>query len=264
MILGTTRLYAIIGDPIEHVRTPMAFNAHFEAHGIDAVCLPIHVGRDDLDRGWAGLNAIRNLDGFIVTSPHKAGALRLADAAAGDAALAGAVNTVRREPDGRYTGTLLDGLGFVAGLRRHGHEPAGRSVYISGAGGAGNAVAFALARAGAAAITVHNRTRSKAGDLAARLASAWPDCRVALGTADPSGHDMAVNATSLGLQPGDALSFDLDAASPGTLVAEVVMKPDTTALLERAAARGHPVHRGIHMLEGQLSEMMAFFGLPRP
>jgi len=72
MITGTTRLYAIIGDPIAHVRTPMAFNDYFLARNIDAVCLPVHIGRDDLPKGWAGLKSIANLDGFIVTAPHKA------------------------------------------------------------------------------------------------------------------------------------------------------------------------------------------------
>ena len=79
MITGTTRLYAIIGDPITHVRTPMAFNDYFLTRNIDAVCLPIHIGRDDLPSGWAGLKSIANLDGFIVTAPHKAESARLCD-----------------------------------------------------------------------------------------------------------------------------------------------------------------------------------------
>jgi shikimate dehydrogenase len=84
VITGTTRLFAIIGDPIGHVRTPMAFNDYFAAREIDAVCLPIHIGRDDLPRGWAGLKSILNLDGFIVTAPHKAESASLCDALEGD------------------------------------------------------------------------------------------------------------------------------------------------------------------------------------
>ena len=79
MITGTTRLYAIIGDPIAHVRTPMAFNDYFLERNIDAVCLPVHIGRDDLPKGWAGLKSIANLDGFIVTAPHKQESARLCD-----------------------------------------------------------------------------------------------------------------------------------------------------------------------------------------
>jgi shikimate dehydrogenase len=55
----------------------MAFNDYFLARNVDAVCLPIHIGRDDLPHGWAGLKSIANLDGFIVTAPHEAESARL-------------------------------------------------------------------------------------------------------------------------------------------------------------------------------------------
>ncbi|GAC1327619.1 MAG: shikimate 5-dehydrogenase [Beijerinckiaceae bacterium] len=261
MITGSTRLYAIIGDPIAHVRTPMSFNAYFAEHRIDAVCLPFHIGRDDLARGWQGLSALLNLDGFIVTAPHKQEAARLCNALVDHGRHVGVVNTVRREPDGTYCGTLLDGRGFVAGLRSKGHDPAGARIYIAGAGGAGNALAFALAASGASAISIHNRTRSKAADLVERIRRAYPQIDVSLGTADASGHDIAVNATSLGLEPNDPFSFDLATVSPQALVAEVIMIPKMTPLLRAAEARGHPIHHGTLMLDGQLNEMMEFFGL---
>jgi shikimate dehydrogenase len=261
MITGTTRLYAIVGDPITHVRTPMAFNDYFAKRDIDAVCLAIHIARDDLPRGWAGLKSILNLDGFIVTAPHKAEAAQLCDALEDDSVHTGVVNTVRREADGRFVGTLLDGRGFVRGLQNQGHKVEGRRFYIGGAGGAGTALSFALAASGAAAITIHNRTRSKAEDLVRNVKTAFPGCDVRLGTSDASGHDVAVNATSLGLKPDDGHSFDLDSVDRNALVAEVVMKPDMTPLLIAAKARGNSIHFGIHMLNGQLELMMQFFGL---
>lgn len=261
MITGTTRLYAIIGDPIAHVRTPMAFNDWFAARNIDAVCLPIHIGRDDLPRGWAGLKSMVNLDGFIVTAPHKAEAKQLCDAVGGDGVNTGVVNTVRRDKDGRFVGTLLDGRGFVRGLQNEGHTVEGRRFYLAGAGGAGTALAYALAGSGAAAITLHNRTRAKAEKLAAGVKAAFPACDVRLGSADAAGHDVAVNATSLGLEPNDGHSFDLGSVDRDALVAEVVMKPDMTPLLIAAKARGHRIHFGIHMLNSQLALMMEFLGL---
>lgn len=261
MITGTTRLYAIIGDPITHVRTPMSFNAYFAEHGIDAVCLPFHIARDDLARGWRALSALINLDGFIITAPHKQEAARLCDTLVDDGRYVGVVNTVRREPDGRYCGTLLDGRGFVAGLKSKGHDPAGGRIYIAGAGGAGTALAFALAASGASAITIHNRTRSKAADLVERVRRAYSAVDVNLGSSDASGHDIAVNATSLGLEPDDPLSFDLTTVPSHALVAEVVMMPKMTPLLRAAEARGHRIHYGTLMLEGQLNQMMDFFGL---
>jgi shikimate dehydrogenase len=261
MITGTTRLYAIVGDPITHVRTPMAFNEFFAKRDIDAVCLPVHIGRDDLLRGWSGLKSILNLSGFIVTAPHKAEAARLCDALEEDSVHARVVNTVRRESDGRFVGTLLDGRGFVRGLQNAGHRVEGRRFYIAGAGGAGTALSFALAASGAAGITVHNRTRSKAEELVLSVKKAFPDCDVRLGTSDASGHDVAVNATSLGLSPDDGHSFDLDSVDRSSLVAEVIMKPDMTPLLIAAKARDYSIHFGIHMLNGQLELMMRFLGL---
>lgn len=264
MITGPTRLYAIIGDPIAHVRTPMAFNEYFTARNIDAVCLPFHIGRDDLPRGWAGLKALVNLDGFVVTAPHKAEAATLCDVLEGDGIHTGVVNTVRREPDGCFAGTLLDGRGFVSGLTSHGHDIEGRRFYMAGAGGAGTALAYALAGSGAAAITIHNRTRSKAEALVAGVGKAFPDCEVRVGTADASGHPIVVNATSLGLKPDDGHSFDLATADPSALVAEVVMKPDMTPLLIAAEKRGYTIHFGIHMLDSQLELMMQFLGIGAP
>jgi shikimate dehydrogenase len=242
----------------------MAFNDYFAARGIDAVCVPIHIGRDDLPRGWTGLKSIVNMDGFIVTAPHKAESARLCDKVEGDGVHTGVVNTVRREADGTFSGTLLDGRGFVSGLQLQGHQVKGRRFYMAGAGGAGTALAYALGHAGAAAITIHNRTRSKAETLVAGVAKAYPDCEVRLGTAKASGHDVVVNATSLGLKADDGHSFDLASVDPTALVAEVVMKPDMTPLLIAAEKRGHHIHFGIHMLNSQLELMMQYLGVSAP
>ena len=264
MISGTTRLYAIIGDPVGHVRTPIVFNEYFKAHGIDAVCIAIHIRKNELERGWAGLKSISNLDGFIVTAPYKAECAALCDRLVDDGAYTKVVNTVRREADGTYTGTLLDGRGFVAGLKNAGYEVAQRSVYIAGAGGAGTALAYALAGSGIAGLTIHNRTRSKAEALVEGVAKAFPQCQVRLGTNNASGHDFAVNATSLGLKEDDPHSFDLASVGSSAVVAEVVMKPQMTPLLAAAKDRGHRIHFGTHMLDGQRDMMMDFFGLGMP
>ena len=261
MISGTTRLYAIIGDPVAHVRTPLVFNEYFGAQGIDAICVAIHIGKDELDQGWAGLKSIRNLDGFIVTAPYKAECGALCDRLVDDGAHTRVVNTVRREADGSYTGTLLDGRGFVAGLKNSGYDVTKRRFYIAGAGGAGTALAYALAGSGVSRLTIHNRTRGKAEALVDGVAKAFPQCQVRLGTSDASGHDFAVNATSLGLKEDDPHSFDLASLDKAAVVAEVVMKPSITPLLATAKAKGHGIHSGTHMLDGQSDMMMDFFGL---
>jgi shikimate dehydrogenase len=264
MITGITRLYAIIGDPIGHVRTPMAFNDYFAAKNIDAVCVPIEIGTSDLPRGWAGLKSMTNLDGFVVTAPHKAEAASLCEKLLGEGLHTRVANTIRREKDGSFTGTLLDGRGFVSGLIKQGYQVKGRRFYIAGAGGAATALSFALADTGIAALTIHNRTKARAEKLAAAVAAAYPAVDVRVGTANASGHDVAVNATSLGLKPDDGHSFDLASVDPTSLVAEVVMKPDMTPLLIAAEKRGHKIHFGIHMLNSQLDLMMQFFGIAKP
>ena len=153
---------------------------------------------------------MKNLGGFVATVPHKTVIAALCDEL-GDAGRAiGSVNVVRREADGRLIGNMFDGAGFVAGLRAQGHDPAGRRALLVGAGGAAGAIAFALAEAGVASLTIANRTRSKAEEIMARVTKFFPDRPIRVGTADPTGHDLVINATSLGLKAGDPLPIDTD------------------------------------------------------
>lgn len=263
MITGKTRLYGIIGHPIGHVRVPMTFNERFAREGIDGASLPFDATPANFADAIRGLRALENLGGFVVTAPHKQAMVALCDEVVGEAKLVGAVNTVRRDPDGRLVGDLFDGQGFVRGLLAHGHVLQGKRVFLNGAGGAGNAVAFALARAGVASITIHNRTVARAEDLAARVGRAYPGCRTALGPKDPRGFDIAANATSVGLHDGE-LSFDVSALGPETLVTEVIMKPEKTALILAAEARGCPAQQGKHMLDYQMDLMFEFMHIRPP
>lgn len=258
-ITGKARLYAIVGDPIAHVRVPAVFNARFAERDTDAACVPLHVTAAGLVAAIGGLRALQNLDGFVVTAPHKHTTADLCDEVIGEGRLVGAVNAVRRTAEGRLVGDLFDGQGFVAGLRAAGHSPQGRRAFVAGAGGAAAAVSFALARAGVAAVTIHNRTAPRAEALARKLRAAYPSCDVRTGAADPAGHDLAVNATSVGLEPGDPLPFQVSGLERTTVVAEVLMKPEKTPLLVAAERHGCPIHLGRHMLDSQVDLMFAFF-----
>jgi shikimate dehydrogenase len=261
MITGKTRLFGIVGHPIAHVRVPMAFNERFERDGVDCVSLPFHARPENFAQWVAGLRVMENLEGFVVTAPHKKAMAHLCDQLVGEGKLVGAVNIVRREKDGRLVGDLFDGRGFVNGLLAHGHPLAGKRAFVMGAGGAGNAVAFALARAGVAALTIHNRTQARAEDLTARLRRAYPQCDVRVGSRDARGHDISVNTTTLGLEPGDTLPFEVEQLPRSMLIAEVIMKPERTALIERARALGHPTQEGRHMLDYQVDLIIDFLGL---
>lgn len=258
-ITGRTRLYVIVADPIAHVKAPELLAPIFAEAGHDGVCVPLHVGAADLPGMVAALRTAQNLGGFPVTVPHKEAMALLCDELTPPAREAGAVNAVRRDPDGRLIGAMFDGEGFVAGLAAAGHGVAGKRIFIAGAGGAASGIGFALARHGAAAITFANRTVSKAQALAARIRASFPDCAVTTGSA-PTGHAIAVNTTSLGLRPTDALPIDVAALDPATLAVEIIMDPADTEFLKAARARGLPTHPGRPMLDQQIRLIARFMG----
>lgn len=260
-ITGHTRVYAIIADPIHHVQTPQNLNALMRCHDRDGVMVPLHVASADLPTVLDGLRCIRSFDGFIATVPHKTAMVDLCDSVSRQAKLVGAVNCVRREPDGRLVGDIFDGAGFVEGLKREGIEPKGRSVLLLGAGGAANAIAFAMADAGIARLCIANRTRAKAEDLVSRLLGAFPDLRVELGAGDIGSHDIVINATSLGLSPDDPLPVDVTQLNAKQTVAEIIMQPRVTPLLAAAEAKGCRIQYGLPMLECQLVMMARFMGM---
>ena len=258
VITGNTQLFGILADPIHHVKTPQRINSHLEAQGFDGVMVPIHVCADQLHAVVQGLRAMNNLAGFVVTVPHKTAMVALCDDVSAHARLIGAVNVVHRTEQGRLIGTMLDGEGFVAGLRQEGFEPSGRSAYLAGAGGAASAIAFALARAGVSRLTIANRTTDKVRQLMERIQSVAPGVELQVGTDDPSGHDLVVNGTSLGLRADDALPMDATRLQPRQTVAEIIMQPAETALFKAAQARGCRVHLGAPMLASQIPLMAAF------
>jgi shikimate dehydrogenase len=254
-ISGRTRLFAILGDPVSVVRSPGWWNALFARAGRDAVFVPMQVGAADLPRAWAGLRAIGNLDGLVLTMPHKQAALPLVDALGRSARLTGAVNTVRRLPGGGWEGEMFDGEGFVAGLRARGIAPEGRHVRQKGCGGAGRAIAFALARAGVASLALEDAAPGRAASLAAEVAAAFP------AVAREGAPDLLVNATPLGLSVNDPLPFDPAMLSPRIAVADVIPNPEVTPLIAAARAAGCATATGRDMFEGQARLAAAYFGI---
>lgn len=260
-ISGTTRLYVVVGDPVTQVQSPALMNPLFARLGIDAVLVPVHAASEHLERIVGGLRRIGNLDGIFVTVPHKAVAVRLADRHSPTVEITGSTNALRREADGGWYAENFDGLGFVNGLVSAGHHPKGSRVALCGAGGAGSAIAAALLAAGVERLSVCDPDIAKLDGLRSRLDAHWPGRTVT--SAEPllDGVGIAVNATPLGLNPGDPLPFRPDLLLPGSVVADIIMQPRETRLLREAAALGHHVHYGIHMLDGQLDAYRAFFDL---
>lgn len=196
--------------------------------------------------GWAGFNC---------SIPHKVAVVEHLDGLGPSAEIIGAVNTVVRRGE-RYVGENTDGKGFVLALREV-MDPRGKSVTIFGAGGAARAVCVELALAGAASISVVNRSRDSGQTLVQLLnekTDACADLRLWSGTVDlPPGTDIVVNATSIGLYPDIDQRLDLDLASltPEMVVADAIPNPPRTHLIRAAEARGCRVLDGLGMLVNQ-------------
>jgi len=137
---------------------------------------------------------------------------------------------------------------------------AGARAFVTGCGGVGSAIAASLAGAGATALSLYDAHASSALALRDRIAAHYPKLRVEVGSNDPAGHAIVVNATPLGMQPGDPMPFDVTRVDDGTLVGEVVMKAEHTPLLEAAIARGLPVQVGTDMLFEMIPAYLEFFG----
>jgi shikimate 5-dehydrogenase len=132
---GATRLFPIIGDPIKYVESPMRLTRTFEQRDYNGICIPMRVPAGDLDAVMAGLTAARNVDGILVTMPHKFTAFAHCATSSERAKMLGVVSVIRRNPDGTWHGDMLDGLAFVKAQKDHGAQPQGARALLVGAGG---------------------------------------------------------------------------------------------------------------------------------
>ena len=264
MIKGSTRVVAIIGSPVAQVKSPENFNAAFEQSGSDVAMIAVDLAPEgvadflSLARNW------KNLDGFVVTIPHKQAVAAGIDEITPRAALLGAANVVRREADGKLTGDMGDGLGFVEAARRNGFEPAAKRTLVIGGGGAGSAIAHALCEAGAASLAISDIDAARAERLAGRLRAEFPATEIGTRAGDIGELDLVVNATPLGMQSGDPLPLDEDALAglkASALVADVVTSPEVTPLLAAAKARGLQIQTGPQMAKAQLALLGGHMGV---
>ena len=257
-LTGKTHLYAMLAHPAAHVRAPVFFNPVFEKLQLDAFLIVFHVHPDDIEETVPRLQNIRNLKGLILTIPHKPALARMCHELGPNASLIGTVNVVRFDSDGRRVGEMFDGLGLVRGAEAGGISLTGKRVLLIGAGGAGQAIGFALAQDGVTRLTVANRTVSTAEDLVARIRDAVSGCDVATGDADPAGHDVVINATSLGLHDDDPLPFDPGRLDPATAVIDIIVP--RTRLQTLVETRGNKMMGGLPMVDTQIESQLKFLG----
>jgi shikimate dehydrogenase len=260
MIRGTTELIAHLGYPTHSFKAPMIYNPWFESQGIDAVVVPMGSRAEDFPRLLRELFRLSNIRGALITMPHKVTVVDLLDEASTAVKVAGSCNAVRRDDQGRLLGDMFDGEGFVRGVRRKGVVLDGASVLVIGSGGVGSAIAASMAAAGVARLGLFDVHAPNAVGLAQRLKQHYPRLDLQTGSYDPTGFDVLVNATPLGMNVGDPLPVDMARVAPTTFVGEVVMKSETTAFLQAAQARGCRVQIGTDMLFEQIPAYLEFFG----
>lgn len=249
---GKSKILFILAHPVGHVRASHVFNAYFSKTGKNAAAVPLHVHPDDLVQIIDAIRKLGNVSGFGVTIPHKIAIIPILDEVTDAAQEIGAVNFVRREESGRLVGDNIDGPGFIEGLRNNNIDPKDRSVLMLGAGGAGRAVGFALAKAGVRSLWVTNRNQAKAAALVEDIQSAYPDCTFQSGPDHGKQFNLIVNTTSLGMADDDELPIDLLDVSPDTIVSDIIVNPPMTRLLQLAQAKGCRIINGVPMLDAQM------------
>jgi shikimate dehydrogenase len=235
-------LTGVLGHPVEHSRSPAIHNAAFEALGLEWRYVKLPVAPDVFDETVRALPQ-SGYRGANVTIPHKEAAIALADDATDAARSIGAANTLTFA-DGSVHADNTDAAGLLAALPR---APKGMAALVLGAGGAGRAAAWALREAGAE-VSVWNRTPERAASLAADLGIEWVEA--------PVGAELVVNATSVGLQPGDAIE-ELPVAwiDPPRVAVELVYGDHETPFAAWAKAGGAELVDGLEVLvrQGALS-----------
>jgi shikimate dehydrogenase len=253
-ISGRTKLVFLAGDPIDHAKGFSEYADALDQAGLDAAYLPVHVPAGQLGAFLAGLRWARNLAGVVATIPHKqeARAIGRPDDAA---RRSGSANLLRPAADGGWECSMVDGAGFLSAVDAAGISLAGRCVQVLGAGGAGRAVAMAIAERGPAGLAVHDPDAARAELLVADLVREFPSVPVeaALG---PS--EVLVNCSPLGMGHDERVPVPEALIPASGAVYDIVNRADTP-LLVAAARLGCRTDWGRSMLLAQIPLVLRYF-----
>ncbi len=262
-----THVYGVLGDPVGHSLSPGVHNAAFREADVNAVYLPLRVGEtyEAFKAFMVEVQARRWLDfrGFSVTLPHKAHALRFIKDTGGtltqDAHHVGAVNTMRLEPDGSWSGANTDlpaAMETISiGLAEGRAEAEAFDAAVLGAGGVARAVVAGLSDRGAS-VTIYNRTPAKAKALAEQFG-----CRHAPWEERANGRQaLIVNCTSVGLAPDiDASPMPAGNLGAAQFVFDTIYNPLCTRLLQQAREAGCGTMGGAEMFARQAAAQFEYW-----
>ncbi|MDP8213735.1 MAG: shikimate dehydrogenase [Candidatus Euphemobacter frigidus] len=254
---SSTTLTGLFGWPVLHSISPLIHNAAFTSAGLNWIYRAFGVEPENLESAFMDFR-MRRGKGLNITIPHKQAVMDLLDELSEEARLIGAVNTVLFQ-ERRALGYNTDGAGFIRALKEEKRfSPKGKHVCLIGAGGAGRAVAVTATREGADRVSISDLAPDRAREL-----SEWVNRKFGPGRAGVfqvgspegdeiiAGADLVVDATPLGLNPDDPLSFDPSLLSASALVMDLVYNPPETPLLKAVRARGVGGINGLGMLVHQ-------------
>ena len=259
-----TKQFAVIGNPIEHSRSPELHHAFAEKTGVDLHYAKLLAPLDGFEQAVQTFFSDGGV-GMNVTVPFKEQAFALCDELSERAKIAKAVNTLYRQ-DGKFIGDNTDGQGLVDALKANGLDLNQATILIIGAGGATRGVIYPLAQAGVAKITIANRTLARAEQLINDIQAHVPTCELSALSLDQlqsethAQFDIVVNATSASLS-GDALQ--LPESLKFNFAYEMAYGKAST-FIDQAIARGVPYADGYSMLVGQAIEAFAIWNGVRP
>lgn len=258
-ISGHTGLLALIGSPVGHSGSPAMYNYSFEKLGLDYAYVAFDIKVEEVKDAIAAMKTFK-MRGCNVTMPCKTEAVAYMDELSPAARIIGAVNTIVND-DGKLTGYITDGEGFVNNLKDHGIDVRDKKITVAGGGGAATAIQVQCALDGAKEITIFNikdEFFKRSLETAEKIQKEVPGCVVnvydiadtAKMTEEIGSSDIFANATIVGMKPMEQESVvkDLSAFRPGLVVADAVYNPVETRLLREAKEAGCTCINGKGML----------------
>lgn len=254
---GETLLYPIIGDPVHHAKSPTRLTGKFVGMNHNGICVPMVVTNETLAATMPALLATPSVGGLLVTMPLKNSCFPYCQTASEVSSRLKVVSVMRRNQDGTWHGDMMDGLAFVAAQKKEGAVLKGARTLQIGAGGVGSAIAFALLDEGVTELAIHDTDLRRRDELVAKLAGLGRG-KVTAGASDPTGYDVVVNATPLGMNADDPLPINVDRLKSSTFVGDVVAGEGLTPLLQAARAAGCRYSDGSQMVDEAMEIMPAF------
>lgn len=255
-INGFTKVYCLIGDPVEHSLSPLIYNTVFREYRLNCVYVAFKVKRGELKEAIRGLRAL-GIAGANITMPHKIEVIRYLDKIDEISNLIGCVNVVINDK-GYLKGSNTDSIGILKTLEKF-TDVNGKKVVVLGAGGAGRAAVIALLKK-VSKIFILNRTEKKAIEFAGKLRGMGFDV-VGLGLTVKNlkkalkNADILINATPIGMSPNDAeIPVPKKLLTPRLVILDLVYAPLITRFLKEAKEKGCITIDGLWVLIFQAIE----------